>query len=371
MLKRIALLSLASLLLWGFALPALGTVEPDGPPPAPQAQAGAPVEVSTPEGLAGIAMDPYGDYVLAADIDMKGVLWTPFAFYGSLDGAGHAVYNLRVDKVGEERETSVDGNRLEYDTVFAGLFSLLVGARVRDLSLMNVTVSADTAENCFAAGLAGFAKGVTIDGVRVSGRVRLTMSSRMGGVGGIVGFGDGTVRNSSADVELVFLDTNRRVKCEQFLGGIAACGYLDMQNCQVKLEGYASVHGYAHSGGLLGMYHVHDKAERKVHRGYVRGCTVDGHIRFFENNRDRRAYCRRFVGEPLDRNLVIEDNVFTRFIRDERDNYRVNLLPEMCAEPVYDAAVTPPAVGVFGFTAFTCRTCGYTYTDDLTAPPAE
>ena len=74
------------------------------------------------------------------------------------------------------------------------------------------------------------------------------------------------------------------------------------------------------------------------------------------------------MGELLHRNLKVEDNVFTRFIRDERDNYRVNLLPEMCETPVYDQEVAMPAPGSFGFTTYTCRTCGYAYTDDFTAP---
>ncbi len=359
-MKRAFLLAVALLLLGAPALPA-----------AAAAASPAVIEVRTARELAAMAKNPDGHYVLKADIDLRGIPWTPFAFAGVLDGAGHTVYNLRVPLPGLERETSYDGNRVRYDTVYAGLFSTLKGAVIRDLTLQNAVVRISTAENCFAAGLAGFTQGVTLENVRVTGRVYLDITSRMGGVGGIVGFGDGVIRNSRAEVELVFVDLNRWAKCEQFLGGIAACGYLDMENCSVKLEGYASVHGYVHSGGLLGMYHVHDDRERKVHQGYVRGCTVDAHIRFFENNRDRRAYCRRFVGEPLDRHLKVEDNVFTRFIRDERTNYRVNLLPETCETPDYLAAVTPPAPGAFGFTTYVCRTCGYTYTDDYTALPGK
>ncbi len=354
-MKRTLLLAAALLLLAAPALPA--------------AAAPAPIEIRTAGELASVAQNPGGSYLLAADIDLKGVPWVPFAFSGVLDGAGHTIYNLRVPLPGRERETSYDGNRVQYDTVYAGLFSTLKGAAVRNLTLLNAVVRVSTAENCFAAGLAGFAQGVAIENVRVTGRVYLDITSRMGGVGGIVGFGDGVVRDSRAEVELVFVDLNRRVKCEQFLGGIAACGYLDMENCSVLMEGYASVHGYVHSGGLLGMYHVHDDQERKVHRGYVRGCTVDAHIRFFENNKDRRAYCRRFVGEPLDRHLAVEDNVYTRFVRDERTNYRVNLLPETCETPDYAISVTPPAPGAFGFTAYACRTCGYAWTDDYTALP--
>ena len=374
MRRQGALVALTALLLCCIALPVLGTIEPDEPisypteTDTPQMRAYVPIEIFAPQELADIANNPGRDYVLSSDIDMKGFHWVPFPFSGTLDGAGHTVYNLRVDQPGTQREISVDGNRVEYDTVFAGLFSHLDSAVIKDLTLMNIRINVTTGENCFLGGLAGYARDVKIQDVRVSGRLHLTMASRMGGVGGIIGFGNGSISGSAADVELVFVDTNRKVKCEQFMGGIAACGYLDLQDCSVKLEGYASVHGYVHSGGLLGMYHVHDEAQRKVHPGYVRGCTVDGHIRFFENNKDRRAYCRRFVGEELHRNLEVQENAYTRFIRDERDNFRINLLPEMCETPVYTAAVTLPTAGAFGFTAYTCRTCGYLFSDDFTAP---
>ena len=377
MTKQGVLAALTALLLCCIALPVLGTIEQDEPIPypndrnTPQKRAYAPIELSTPQALADIANNPGREYVLASDIDMKGFQWVPFPFSGTLDGAGHTVFNLYVDQPGTQRTVSVDGNRVEYDTVFAGLFSHLDGAAIKDLTLKNIRINVTTVENCFLGGLAGYARDVIIQNVRVSGRLHLTMSSRMGGVGGIIGFGNGTISHSAADVELVFVDTNRKVKCEQFMGGIAACGYLDLQDCSVKLEGYASVHGYVHSGGLLGMYHVHDGAQRKVHPGYVRGCTVDGHIRFFENNKDRRAYCRRFVGEELHRNLEVTDNAYTRFIRDERDNFRINLLPEMCETPVYRATVTQPTAEAFGFTAYTCLTCGYVFTDDFTAPLPE
>ena len=82
------------------------------------------------------------------------------------------------------------------------------------------------------------------------------------------------------------------------------------------------------------------------------------------------AYCPRQCA-LIHLEQAFEDNVFTRFIRDERTNYRVNLLPETCETPDYLAAVTPPAPGAFGFTTYVCRTCGYTYTDDYTALPGK
>ena len=150
--------------------------------------------------------------------------------------------------------------------------------------------------SCFAAGLAGFAENTTITGCSVQGRIHLTQMGRIGGVAGLVGFGYGQFDNNRADVELVFVDDNRKTKCEEFLGAILACGYGDVRNNQVKLSGYASVHGYVHNGGLVGMYHVHIKRDERV--GYVTGNSVEAVIRFFEHvTGDRRAYCKPCVAK--------------------------------------------------------------------------
>jgi hypothetical protein len=53
-------------------------------------------EISTPEGLAAIADNPDGSYILSGNIDMKGIDWTPLSFSGRLDGDGYTIYNLSV-----------------------------------------------------------------------------------------------------------------------------------------------------------------------------------------------------------------------------------------------------------------------------------
>lgn len=395
-MKKTLLVMLLLALITGFCLPVVATIEPDVPLPtrAPETETSgqndlqspssvpvpqntaAPeesplmgtVHLSSPQDLLAIQNNPYGRYVLDNHVDMTGVDWTPIPFFGTLDGQGYAIYNLTIIKSGQERRDSFDGNRVKYDTVYAGLFSVMENASVQNLILLGLRIDVTTEENCFIGGLAGYTHLSDISRVLVDSRLSLAMGSRMGGVGGIVGFGDGTVRDSEARAELVFLDTQRYRKCEQFLGGITACGYTDLDNCKVALKGFASIHGYAHNGGLMGMYHVHDNKIRKVHGGYVNNCLVDAHIRFFENNKDRRAYCRRFVGEPLHRTLVMENNEFTFFKRDEVMNYRVNLLPEMDENPVYLAILTAPTQADFGFTTNTCQLCGYAYRDAYTAP---
>ena len=71
------------------------------------------------------------------------------------------------------------------------------------------------------------------------------------------------------------------------------------------------------------------------------------------------------MGEPLASNTVISDNAVD-FLRDERFEYDTELRPETCAVPAYSQSVTEPTCQSYGYTAYTCAGCGYTYWDDYT-----
>ncbi len=326
------------------------------------------IPLRTVDDLLAIATNPAGHYRLENDIDMKGVRWQPLAFSGTLDGGNHVLYNLSIDTVGADRAQTVDGNHKKYDTGLAGLFSVVRDAQIRDLHLLGVQVMVTDEGSCFAAGLAGFAENTTITGCSVLGRVHLTQKGRIGGVAGLVGFGYGQFDNNSTDVELVFVDDNRKTKCEEFLGAILACGYGDVRDNRVKLSGYASVHGYVHNGGLVGMYHVHVKQDEE-REGYVTGNRVEAVIRFFEHVAgDRRAYCKPFVGEKLNRPVQIEDNEEISFEKIESKKYKVNLLPEVHENPDYITVTVQPTDIAFGYTMHTCTQCKHTYSTDYVAP---
>lgn len=325
------------------------------------------VPVGTPEQLLAIAQNPGGHYRLTGHIDLKGIPWLPIPFSGILDGAGYSIVNMRVDQPGMDTAQTVDGNDKVYLSRFAGLFSVVRGAQIHDLDLRNVQVDITTADNCFAAGLAGFAEDTVIEKVTVSGRVRLTQSNVMTGVGGLVGFGMAVIRDCQAQAELVFVDTNQDVRCEQFMGGVLACGYGDIENTSVRFTGFASVYGYVHIGGLVGMYHTHREQDAE-RRGVIAGCRIHAAIDFFEKNTDRRAYCYPFTGEKLNRLVKIRDNKVLRFRDREHKRYDKPLLPEKDANPEYVHVVTPPARDAWGFTTYTCASCHYSYFDHFTAP---
>jgi hypothetical protein len=338
------------------------------PPPGAAAQAapdGA-VPIRNRADLESIAENPQGSYVLMDHIDMGDAPWTPIPFEGILDGGGYSLYNLTIRQPDPQTAISVDGNHKEYETVFAALFSRAYNADIRSLTLLGADVDIDTPLNCYAAGLVGYAENTLITDCRVFGRVALAMAGRMCGVAGLVGFGYGTASNCEADVTLTLVDNNRAEKCEQFLGGILASGYMDIERCRATVRGYASVYGYVHNGGVVGMYYVH--TDERGHAGYVTGNTVNAVVRFFEANDNRRAYCSPIIGEQMHWILELGGNTVEYFENGETRDTATTLLPESCAVPVYAEALTPPACTSFGYTTFTCTGCGYSYTGLYAAP---
>lgn len=321
-------------------------------------------EIRDAAGLLAMAEDPGGSYALAEDIDLSGTEWTPFAFSGILDGRGHTVYNLSVTRCGEESRETRDGNLKPYDTVFAGLFSVLENAEVRDLTLRGVHVSVESAEHCFVAALAGCLDHSTVSGCTVDGRVELISRAVMVGVGGIAGYGCGSVTDTEAHVELIFEDRLFERRCEQFMGGILSCGVADIERCTVEIEGYGSCHGYVHDGGLVGMYYLcgMDYPYCSVSENYV-----SGFISFFEDNTDRRAYCAPYRGEFLT-GLRRYENNSNDFERRETFDFSRVLSPELCDDPEYVEEVTPSGCEDWGCTVHRCARCGRSWTDSYTPP---
>lgn len=356
----LALLLILSILL---ALPVSAT-ETEGTEAAAPVQS-APVEIYTVEDLRAIAEDPAGSYILMADLDMTGIGWKAIDFSGSFDGNGYAILNLTLAEPGKEKPDSCDGNRKLYETTYFGLFGTMRNAEVKDLQLLNVRAVVEYDSPVFVAGIAGYAENCTITGCTVTGTLELRAHDRMFGVGGIVGYGSGSVEDCTVDVTLINTDTDAQTRDEQFLGGIYATGFMDVKNCDVTLDGYISDHGYVHSGGIVGMYMEYPLGIGIA--GYVTGNTVNGKITFFEDNYDRRAYCSAYVGEALVSRYYLDKNSGD-FLRDERWEYDTELRPEMCEAPVYTENIVAPGCDTYGYTEYACDSCGYTYTDHYTLP---
>ena len=316
-MKRILLLLLSLMLLYPVP-PACGEAAPDE----------VFISVADAEGLKRMAQDPTASYLLEKDIDMTGVAWTPLRFSGTLDGNGHAIRNLSLSLFDPETGTTVDGNGKKYKTNLMAFFSVLDHAAVRNISFENAAVSGESESHAFAAVVAAVSTHSVLENVRVSGSVCLYCDAKMAGVGGLVGFGTGSMTDCAADVTLIYVDRNQKKKCEQFLGGAVANGFMDLRNVRIRIDGYASVYGYAHCGGLVGMFRQHEKRTKQNAITHIEDCTVTGRITFFEKNRDRRAYCKGIIGERLNKYVKMDRNDDSGFERNEIKKYDQILLPE-------------------------------------------
>jgi hypothetical protein len=141
--------------------------------------------IRTVEQLQAITGDLAGDYCLANDIDAGAVgNFVPIGagvapFTGRLFGNHHAIRNLTIVS----------------NASAVGLFAWLDGALVRDLHLVNASVTANNNPgNVAAGGLAAFMTGASsIDNVHVGGQVACQFCGLLGGlVGGIFGAGGET-----------------------------------------------------------------------------------------------------------------------------------------------------------------------------------
>ena len=357
-IQRTAVLSGAAVLAFAPAVPLQASEQGEG------VSVEMPVaEIHTYEDLLQIAENPAGSYKLMDNINMEGLPWEPVDFSGIFDGNGYTLLNLEVNGIGKGVEDTYDGNYKVYDTYFAGLFGTPKGAEVTDLNLLNVKIRVETDKPCFIGSIAGYSEGSTVRGCHIQGRLELSAFDRMFGVGGIIGYGSGLIEQTDADVTLICTDTDRATRDEQFLGGAYAAGYIDLNECNVKIDGYDSDHGYVHNGGLVGMYILYPKGLK--YKGYITNNTVSGKITFFEDNKDRRAYCKEIVGEIMNWTFTNKGNK-ADFKRDEIFDYSVDLRPDMCVDAVHTETVTEPGCNTFGYTTVTCGSCGYSYTDHYT-----
>lgn len=324
-------------------------------------------EIYTVEDLLRLPENPEGSYRLMADLDLTDVSWPSPAFSGIFDGNGYSLLNLSITEPGEDRGEVLDGNQKKYDAVFAGFFSTLDRATVKDLNLVNLQMLVETDEPCMAGGLAGCVMDSSVYGCTVEGRLELRAHEGMFGLAGLLGYGVGQVDHCTSDVTLICVDTDADTPDEQFLGGVFGTGFISVQNTEVYLDAYISEHGFVHSGGVGGML-------LQYPIGMGRDCLlqdnwVGGKIIFFEDSPSRRAYCKAIVGELLKTmnfNYYIKNNTTDDFRSEETKDFDAELRPETCENPEYTEKVVPANCKEFGYTEYTCKSCGYSYRDHYT-----
>lgn len=321
------------------------------------------IEIHTIGDLQSITLDPAGNYMLMEDLDLSGIEWEAIDFQGWFDGNGHSILNLNIQKPGDANPYSCDGNRRLYASKYFGLFGAMDHAVVKNLNLV-VRTDLVCHESLFVGALAGYSVGSEIENCTVTGQIELRAKRDMFGIGGFVGYGSGAFRNCTADVTLICTDMDADNRDEQFMGGLFATGFFEIMDCDVTIDGYISEHGYVHSGALCGMLMRYPLGGGRFIRIYNN--TTRGKITFFEHNLNRRAYCDGFLGEVLADNFGSQDIDYSGFTRDERFEYDTELRPDMCKDPEYEENVVAPTCEEFGYTEYTCTSCGYTYRDNYT-----
>lgn len=325
---------------------------------------GEAIPVYTAEDLLKIADNPDGNYILMDDIQMKDISWKPVDFSGTFDGNNHAILNLNIKETSDRVMTTYDGNYKVYDTSFAGMFGVLENATVKNLTLLGERVEVTKDSPCFAATVAGFSEGSNIENCKIDAYVKLDANSKMFGVGGIVGYGGkGAILETETNVTLVCIDHDVENRDEQFMGGAYGAGYLDVDKCKIKIDGYDSDHGYVHNGGLVGMYILYPLGLE--YAGYINNTRVEGMITFFEDNTDRRAYCKDFMGEVMNWTYEYVGNS-SDFTPNETKDYSTDLLPHYCTGDTFSEEKTESSCEEFGYVTYTCNECGYSFKGDYT-----
>ncbi len=353
---RIFVLLLCAIMVLGLIMPAFAAETEDMAVDAEQDPSFK--KIRTVEDLLAMAQDPTGKYVLVNDLDLAGVEWKPFDFSGVFDGNNHALLNLTLSQPGDTREIAYDGNRKEYECTYIGFFGSLRDAQVRNLQLLGVRALVETDEPCFMGALAGYCNGSTVTNCTVVATLELRAHNQIFGLGGLLGYGIGAVDQCNLDVVLICTDTDKETKDEQFLGGVYSTGYIDVTNTIIKIQAFASEYGYAHNGGITGLYMQHPLGTGK--RGYMTDNTVRGFIKFFECNNDRRAYCAPFAGEILAVSYNMSRNL-QYFKRQELREYDKEIRPCMCETPrvnIYNEASRCDK-GRYPHTVSECLSCAF------------
>lgn len=191
-------------------------------------------------GGSGTSVDPYiiktgGQLLLMKDysnksfkldnnIDLNNHNWLPFVFKGNLDGDGHTIMNLYVDRATDNQ----------------GLFSMITNAAVRNVVISGVNINAGSNNN----------------------------------VGALAGdFQYGEISNCS-----VILRSDSKILGKSNVGGLVGSmgnGYADSKticNCSVINDGVKNILGETNVGGILGFM-------REGYNGLIERCSFVGGIK--------------------------------------------------------------------------------------------
>ena len=245
-------------------------------------------------------MNSSGTYYLECSISLVGENWEPKSFSGILDGRGYTIFNANITS----------------NSSYVGFFSTLSGT-IKNVNFVNLSVSSSyssstTSYTRYVGGIAGQMSSssanitncaITSGSISASLSLTYENSGTMGSylyVGGLVGYGYGTITNSynlasvtgTSTANSTYTATGYNSNSYLYIGGII--GYnnstITIQNCfnsgkvTCNSNAYSSgYHGnaYGYAGGILGysgsttnIYYCYNTAEIATNiNGQYRGSS--------------------------------------------------------------------------------------------------
>ena len=204
--------------------------------------------------------------VLAKDIDLTDVIWTPIgngsvAFAGSLDGANHTISNLHVDYA-----TAASGERL-----YLGLFGQVEGTPEKHAVIQNLTVTGSvnaasefSVYSGYVAGVVGSARNAELS--NVISRVNVTADEKVGhvaSVGGLAGVMiDTTVTNCGNEGDVTGVNNLGGLCYELYSGTMTGCYNTGRITATGTYVG--GLMGYAKQATVTNVYNTGDVSTEKT-----------------------------------------------------------------------------------------------------------
>ena len=209
------------------------------------------------DGLKAIANNPYGNYHLMANINLKSEEWTPIDnFYGILNGNGYKIYNFTLRKNGVDLGFIVNNSGTIKDITFAGIeLSNTVSGNI------SCAISAVCARN------SGKILHVTAEKVNMLVNVSSVNANNTICIGAIVGDNTGVILSCTAESELVYKEDvqvsmeNGSCATYMFLGGIVGKNTANVTNVNADFTVDVNEFVYAYADAT----HISNAATKYAH----------------------------------------------------------------------------------------------------------
>jgi len=182
------------------------------------------------EQLKNIGRSPSVCYQLRADIDLNNEEWIPIvSFYGSLDGNGYKISNLKITNSGENK---------------TGLFRDTTGATLTNIVIENVDVQGKD----YTGALVGRSYNTVVENCRLEGNISILGDQY---VGGFIGQSSGgcTIENNKATGDIAI---GGRFSVGGFVGSDSNGAEKNSKVTNNSIDGNVEVVGNQNVGGMIG-----------------------------------------------------------------------------------------------------------------------